>query len=417
MSCFRKLRNAGSSLCCWLVDWYVDTTSMASTHRVVHQIDQLIEYIRNTNMAMIRFDAPDSNGATRSHSLSDDAVQLILSFTGLYSMRLVCTRWRDLCLKNEENYFNALYAPYRDKQHYQLCPTLIVHPLRHTLNSNERNSGFQGPFRSIRSALIHATDGDVLLIHEGRYKQFQNECDYINIDVTLIGVGSTPQDVIWEDPSTDSQMFIQIDSAEVHLQNMTIKSTETDHGIQGALFIASRSRLSMTDCILRFHQTGVMVRNEAKLTMTRCCIMDGATGIEISPLAQRVEVSESIFRNLGQITGGEESIIYPAEQYGCILIFDDFGDLNGSVSSASNGNGKHKSNGDNQLELVSLECISNIFEDNLCYPVVERSDDQLYLRSDRYILRQNVLRGFNGTMTRCEGQLDDANKLYHSFWN
>ena len=165
----------------------------------------------------------------------------------------------------------------------------------------------------------------------------------------------------------------------------------------------------MTDCILQFLQTGVMVRNGAKLEATRCCFMDGATGIEVSPMAERVEVNQCMFRNLGQMTGAEESVEYPAEEYGCIQVFDDFGDIEPQSPGPD-------SSGMDATELVSLECTANIFEDNLCYPVVERSDDRLYLHSDRCVLERNVLRGFNGTMTRRQGQLDGANQLYHCLW-
>lgn len=369
------------------------TGQIPSTVRVLQQIEQVMDYVYNTNIVI----------CTRPHgnTLSNDAVQLILSFTGLYEMRLVCKKWRDLCLKNEEKYFNALYAPYRRNPSGRI---LIVHPRRRTLNSVEKSARYQGPFRSIRSALIASKDGDALLIHPGRYNQFQSQYDSIRTNVTVIGMGSSPYDVIWEDPSTDSEHFIQIDAAELRMRHLTIKSTDTTDGIQGALFVSSQCRLSMTDCILQFHQTGVMVRKKAALRATHCRFTDGATGIEVSPMADSVVVEKCMFHNLGQMTGAEESVTFPAEEYGCIQVFDDFGDI-GPKNCAMDSN-----------RLVSLECANSVFEDNLCYPVVERSDDRLYLHSDRCVLRRNELRGYNATMTRRDGHLDSANELYHCLW-
>merc|ERR1740123_1467488 len=104
-----------------------------------------------------------------------------------------------------------------------------------------------------------------------------------------------------------------------------------------------------------------------------------------------------MFSNLGQTTGAEENVVFPADDYGCVQVFDDYADAERLEVATE--------------QFVRVECTGNVFEDNLCYPVMERSDDCLYTRRGDYVLERNVLRGANGAMTRCEGQLEGANRL------
>ena len=173
----------------------------------------------------------------------------------------------------------------------------------------------------------------------------------------------------------------------------------------GVILVGTDSGLLMRNCKLNYEQTGIIVRDGARLEAVDCEFNGGCIGIEISPISENVEVTNCLFTNNGQIVGEEDDVMLPAEEYGCIHLFDNYGDVPDYAALK---------------KLVDLKCVGNTFCDNLCYPIVERSNgsgnEYFLYGTDSYILRKNVLDGFNGTYTAQRGNIKDANVLYHSQW-
>ena len=96
-----------------------------------------------------------------------------------------------------------------------------------------------------------------------------------------------------------------------------------------------------------------------------------------------------MFRNCGQ----ESDDAYHG-QNGCIQVYDRYGSV-----------------GYRRNKRVKLECLRNVFENNLCYPISERY--RSYVTEMKCRLEGNELRGFNGNiLMNRKVQIDDADRLY-----
>ena len=159
----------------------------------------------------------------------------------------------------------------------------------------------------------------------------------------------------------------------------------------------------MKECKIFLGQSRVLATNDTILNVDNCKFYSGSSAIRISPLAQKVVITNSTFNCCGVPDHYTEP-----EENACILLDGNFwkSELN-------------------EQDLVELICTDNVFEWNMCYPIAERarycpeningkfvSHTPIYIpQKDRYLLANNTLEGENATAM--ENLTDiDANKMY-----
>ena len=343
---------------------------------------------------------------------SDDISQYILSFAGIHHVKAVNHQWLRWALQNEQRHFRALYSRITIRSskgstyNKKINKTWIIHPHRTRLNSVEVELGLNGPLKSMFGALDYSNDGDLLLVFRGTYLT-QLKQSVIAKNLRVVGVESG---VFLRSEMLNEYRFIGIQNGHdicLEIENFSMDFLNKYDGTSthGVILVGRNSGLLMKNCKLNYEQSGVIVRDGARFEAIGCEFNGGCIGVAMSPLSKSVEITDCLFTNNGQITGEEDDIMLPAEEYGCIHLFDNYGDVReyGSIR-----------------KLVDLKCVGNTFRDNLCYPIVERSNgrgnEYFLYGTDSYILEKNSLDGFNGTYTAQGGNIKDANVLYHSQW-
>ena len=103
--------------------------------------------------------------------LSEDVMQLILSFGHLNQNRTVCRQWNRLNKQNENKMLRRMYNAVDDRNLESLGSagqTWIIHPKRTTLHPLEIRRGYLGPVRSPRQVPHRIRTR--LLFHPGHYR-------------------------------------------------------------------------------------------------------------------------------------------------------------------------------------------------------------------------------------------------------
>ena len=94
-----------------------------------------------------------------------------------------------------------------------------------------------------------------------------------------------------------------------------------------------------------------MIELKSSLIANNCEFIGGSTAIQISIRAKEVEIYHCTFTDCGHMYTFDK---YCAE-FGCILVDNKWFGL------TANG-----------IQLVQIKCVGNVFENNLCYTIVER---------------------------------------------
>jgi len=351
---------------------------------------------------------------------SDDVSQYILLFAGIHHVKAVNKQWYLWAMQNEQTYFRNLYqritpladsitvnqsttANAKQNNNDETNKMYVIHPFRKKLNSIELQLGLKGPISDIFGALECIEDGDILLlVFRGTYTALITE-SITGKTVKIIGVQDDVK--LLTKMFGDHRAFTIENGGHLEVENVNMDFGNLKNDMHGALFVGSNSSLSIKNCQLNYEENGIIVRNGAKLEVKNCSFNGGSIGIEISPVAKHILVQDSVFTNNGQITGDEAFVMAPSEEYGCIQVFDNYGDVPHDELP-------------NEHQVVKLKCVNNTFRDNLCYPIVERSDgreDEYFIfDTDLYEMNGNKLEGANGTYTKQVGKIHDANQVYHS---
>merc|ERR1712228_912478 len=240
--------------------------------------------------------------------------------------------------------------------------------------------GFGGPIKCVIDGIklcIDHGEGDRLLIFKGFYEPKTSKMNELIINKTMELVGMEPGVVL-------SDCLLKVmGGRRLYVKNISITNK------YGLFSIEPNSALSISHCHLNVGSVGITIDDGAKLEILGCVVHGGSVGIKMLPTSKSVSVTQCLFTKNGQVRGQELPRLAPAETYGCIQIFDAY------------------ENVDEQSELVQLKCTDNTFEDNLCYPIVERINKNI-LNAKTYILENNVLRGYNGIYTRQSAEIKDA---------
>ena len=263
--------------------------------------------------------------------------------------------------------------------------TWIIHPFRSRLNSVEVELGYAGPIKCAFGAIKQGIDyktGDRLLIFKGSYRA-KVKMQQLTLPNAMELIGMEKGVIL-----SDCMLHI-VGDCHVKVQNLTVTA------LDGMFSVEANSTLSISNCTLKYGQTGIIARDRAKLIVLGCKFSGGCIGIKVLPTAQIVNISQCLFTKNGQVRGREQPPNSPSETYGCIQVFDEEDTV------------------DDETQLVKLTCTDNVFEDNLCYPVVERIHRWI-LDANTYVLKKNILKGYNGIYTKRTDVLRDANVLYHS---
>ena len=126
--------------------------------------------------------------------------------------------------------------------------------------------------------------------------------------------------------------------------------------------------------------------------------------LDILPTAGVVKISNSSFNEFGGDNFNAETEDGYVYEYGCICVWD-----------------KELIFSDERGDSIELECIGNVFENNYCYPFVEISDPgnggYIIYNTDKYVFRNNTLKGYNKPNSITRKELEDGNRLHHFLYN
>ena len=392
-----------------IVDTANAVTDLTATLEYI-SVDHVKQYLAS------RVDELDKNGARAQYYLvsnineifSDEISQYILSFAGVHHIKAVNRQWLRWGIQNEQVHFRALYSRISlrsskgTKYNKKINKTWIIHPHRTVLNNIEIELGLSGPVKSLFGAIRYTSDGDLLLVFKGTYLTQLSQA-VIAKNLRIVGV---EPGVCLKSIMINEYRFIGVQNGhniclEIENFSMDFRNIHDGTSKHGVILVGTDSGLLMRNCKLNYEQTGIIVRDGARLEAVDCEFNGGCIGIEISPISENVEVTNCLFTNNGQIVGEEESVITPSVEYGCVQVFDNFLELPGSKRS-----------------IVHLKCIGNTFRDNLCYPIVERSNglakEYFIWGTDKYMAKHNQLDGYNGTYTIQSYDITNADTLYHS---
>eukprot|EP01084_Bolivina_argentea_P015331 28660_1 len=408
------------------------------------------------------------NSLSLEQIFHDDILQYILSFAGMYHTKPVNKKWKNLSDKNENLHMKQIYSQVNEKimkSSFKYDKSMnnkwVIHPRRPKLHQIEIDLGFQmlidltgtdnEPYahQSItlqlglieRDDVIYFSDsdgdnishidididnkrknknrtccyiqqtidncqsGDVIVIHDGTYEDGDGGI-VINKDIYITGTGGqvTIQDVYCYSLSNS---FCRLRGGHVYFDNI---NWDFSHCRYDQFFnLYPNCKLWINDCRFKFKTIdGILVRKNACLNVTNSEFIGGTSAINISPVAKEVNILNSIFRNCG-IEDGR----FSSEEGGCILVSDvKYCDIN-------------IQNMNKRYTFVQLKCIGNIFEDNECFTIAERHEpvdphvfrirnDEFIINTERCVLKDNMLKGYNGRKVKGNIQINDANKMYYN---
>eukprot|EP01084_Bolivina_argentea_P015332 28661_1 len=413
------------------------------------------------------------NSLSLEQIFHDDILQYILSFAGMYHTKPVNKKWKNLSDKNENLYMKKIYSQVNEKimkSSFKYDKSInnkwVIHPRRPKLHQIEIDLGFQmlsivdlstaeknkqfndglalhlgfekgdiisfsdsdligdnklhidkkknidnsnelnRTCRYIQQTIDNSESGDVIVIHDGTYKNDDDEdsdqIDIINKDIYITGTGGqvTIQDLY-------CYTFCSLTGGHVYFDN--INWNFSNSLCESFFTLWPNAKLWINDCRFKFMTIdGILVRKNACLNVTNSEFIGGTSAINISPVAKEVNILNSIFRNCG-IEDGR----FSSEEGGCILVSDvKYCDIN-------------IQNMNKRYTFVQLKCIGNIFEDNECFTIAERHEpvdphvfrirnDEFIINTERCVLKDNMLKGYNGRKVKGNIQINDANKMYYN---
>ena len=186
--------------------------------------------------------------------------------------------------------------------------------------------------------------------------------------VTIVGVyGYEKRPIIIGPEGYGTPILLIRNRSFVHIENVDLDFAWTRSAGKGLLDLGQCCKLWLNKCKFRFDDTGIIVHKQSYLNVDKCIFEKATTAIEISPCADKVEVYDSTFSGCGEMHDSTKQ-----GQSACIYIFDQFGEL--ELEANPNKNNNRNSNA--SIQLVELICSRNMFKNNWCYPIAERSENK-----------------------------------------
>ena len=347
-----------------------------------------------------------------------EIIQYILSFGDI---------WSDLSTKCVNKEWKELSDAFERKQYLQILESLdqnspipydkkknntwLVHAEElKDLTALERNMGFKmADFFNV-DILEH---GDRLLVHSGLYQLIPTL--EIEKDLSIVGMGNNYPICLYDGRDDEGALLVvgtdqSTAPVRVYIENITFECNSTDR--DEVINVQTNSTLILNKCKLDFVKSAITVNIGSSLKVESCVFDGGQSAIEISPIAKDVTVKNSVFKHCGHA----DEFAYSWE-HACIQVInlDTVHDLRNKLIEG--------------VKMVKLECVGNVFQDNLCFPIAERAeieyDEQgfdyflspaerpIYIGNhELYNLENNVLRGYNATSVTQQKNIADANKIY-----
>lgn len=366
-------------------------------------------------------------------------IKRILKFLSLEchqeTISLINTKWHKYRVEHEKNcLLDTKRAVLKSTKVHDATRENVniftVHPTRTKLTNIERELGFKGPYKYFEDVMNVYKEfdggvsiipdaepqsgfkpGDIILMYPGRW-EYLDEFE-IEKHVTIAGVyGYAKRPTINGPDGYGTPILLIRNRAFVHIENVDFDFAWTKSAGEGLLDLGECCKLWLNKCKFRFDDTGIIVHKQSYLNVDKCVFEKATTAIEISPCADKVEVYDSTFSGCGEMHDRIKQ-----GQSACIYIFDQFGE------SKVKPNQKNKRN--SNIQLVELICSRNMFKNNWCYPIAERSEKtrnekdndrdiaKLYMEEkELYTLRNNKLEGYNRALMRQWKDVVDANKIY-----
>eukprot|EP01084_Bolivina_argentea_P174586 302394_1 len=372
-----------------------------------NSIDDLLPILYNMNLNVIKttinqqFNHESDTNLRKTYYdlmslekiLSQDVLQHILSFSGFHIEKRVNKKWKYLSEINEKHHLQKIYNSFTPNTKQNKI--FIVDKHRNKRNSIEIDLGFDKLTNDINKALKRCKKGDKILIHDGLH---DIQYDSIQDDIHLIGVG---HNVVFHVKNGFS--IRGFPCCKVYMENIQFTFTNSDsNDNETAMYVQSSSNLTMKNCSFKFPKqvmSGIRVMNASILMLSECYINGGAKGVEISPIARGVHISNCVFENCGVEDEIED------DYNGCIVVNDYHGDCpyTGTIYEQVN-DGMHR-------WIRKLICVGNKFKNNSCYPILEISNEEegyfIYDKVEKCILKDNRWEGYD-----IEKRMD-ANIVYH----
>eukprot|EP01084_Bolivina_argentea_P103958 186193_1 len=352
------------------------------------------------------------NSLPMNQIFPDDIIQFILSFAGFYGPKGVSNKWNNHCIKNENIHIIKAHKvinndnPTEITYNKETNNTWIVHPHIKKLHPLYKKWGYKGPISLNDTNLIFSdlACGDRLLIcGSNNAASFGDDNIRIDKNLQIFGIGSN---AIIKYSGRDIDSFLQIMEANVYIKNITFDFRDNFFS-EGCIQVHQRSKLSLNNVKAYIGSFGISVQENASLNVINCEFIGGSSCIDMSPAANEVNINKCIFKNCGESNKDAEM-----GANGCIIIAEFYEEM---IDHEINRDG-----------FVTLNCVGNVFEDNMCYPICQlhpggfgslcvRCAPRICWNIDTKFINMtdNVLKGFNGTkVNNIDRIIDDANVLY-----
>eukprot|EP01084_Bolivina_argentea_P310430 537185_1 len=180
------------------------------------------------------------------------------------------------------------------------------------------------------------------------------------------------------------------------------RKLNSEHGTNACVRVNANCKLWTNKVSILGGGYGITLQRNSYLYANQCSFVANAMGVNISPIANEVYITDCRFVDCGGKIGTVRLSTYaytPSEgELGCIVLKDEEDEV---ISHETNYN------------FVQLKCVGNVFKNNKCYPICEyhnEAENCWIIDSDQYVLKNNILEGYNGTMVW--DNINDANVLY-----
>eukprot|EP01083_Nonionella_stella_P075263 204533_1 len=339
--------------------------------------------------------------------LPDDVTQYILSFNFYPTVSSVCKLFHTLADRNHS-------MEMKERNLAVMNDTFSFDPL-FTKTRIITCDMVQNASYFLQNIINECNSGDTIAIYDGTYtfttidRTYDIAMDCAK-DIQIIGIG---KDVIFKD-NTNVLTFMNIDggiddasACSVHIENIQFNC---NHSVDRycTFNVSDNAQLSMMNCKVKLSNCGIIAAQNATLNIRSCEFTGGASAIEISSVSTIANIVGCKFTNHGQRT-----TYYKQSESGCICIPHTYAHI------SIDGLDDMRESDAKEMD-IELKCIGNIFENNLCYPITKCAEfgaddrDEFIVKAEKYILKHNVLRGYNRVPERKNMDIQTANKMYYN---
>ena len=142
----------------------------------------------------------------------------------------------------------------------------------------------QFPFYSIQQAIENVSNGVVIYVKKGHYRE------HVFIDKMVTILGENKENTIIDGSNYSTP--VRINGAKVSIKNTTITNSGGFHGDAG--INCSADDCFISDCVFFRTKTGVICQQQENMSITDCFFYGNGDGIQIHQ-SQKIDISHNVF--------------------------------------------------------------------------------------------------------------------------